>query len=94
MLHDFVGKVVLFFMFEHALFLWTNFLYLTSAISTISVKMHLTKCHDDCYVLHDAVSLLHSIVYPQLHLITPFAYQICVGKFMPLSAMFVNCDVI
>ena len=77
MLHEFVGKVVLFFMFEHALFLWTNFLYLTSAISTISVKMHLTKCHD---VLHDVVSLLHSIVcsvHNNISPITPY-YTICV----------------
>ena len=50
------------------------------------------------YVLHDVVSLLHSIVCSVHNNISPitanFAYQICVGKLMPVSAMFVNYNVI
>ena len=59
--------------------------------------MHLTKCHDHCNVPHNVVSVLHSIVckvHNNISPISPFAYQICVGKLMPLSAMLVNCNVI
>ena len=96
MLHVFVSKVI---------FLCLNMLYSREQISCtwpvpsvrFSVKMHLTKCHDRCDVLHDVVSLLHSIVcsvHNNISPISPFAYQICVGKLMPLSAMFVNCNVL
>ena len=55
-----------------------------------SVKLHLTKCHDHCDVLHDVVSLLYSIVcsvHNDISPISPYTYQICVGKLMPLSTM-------